>query len=158
MRQSFFFLYGFSFNIFFGSSLHFEGIKGIYTGVRMECEVLGFSKQSWLATWPLNLTESRVQVVSKQNCQTRLFVQQCFSWHDYSSSLHASLVCIIWRLASREPAVSSSRESLFFLHTLEHFFILSHSLLLQESHLNTGLLIAEIQANLARNKANKMVD
>ena len=44
------------------------------------------------------------------------------------------------------------------MHTLEHFFTLSHSLPLQESHLNTGLLIAEIQTNLARNKANKMVD
>ena len=44
------------------------------------------------------------------------------------------------------------------LHNLEHFFTLSHSLLLHDSHLNTGLLIAKIQANLARNKANKMVD
>ena len=51
-----------------------------------------------------------------------------------------------------------SRESLFFLHTLEHFFTLSHSLPLEESHLNTGLLIAEIQKNLVWNKANKMVD
>ena len=59
---------------------------------------------------------------------------------------------------SRESPVRSSRESLFFLHTLEHFFTLSHLLSLQESHLNTGLLIAEIQANLARNKTNKMVD
>ena len=59
---------------------------------------------------------------------------------------------------SRESPARSSRESLFFLHTLEHFFTLSHSLPLQESHLNTGLLIAEIQGNLARNKANKMAD
>ena len=59
---------------------------------------------------------------------------------------------------SHKSPARSSRESLFFLHTLEHFFTLSHSLPLQESHLNTGLLIAEIQANLARNKANKMVD
>ena len=50
-----------------------------------------------------------------------------------------------------------SRVSIF-LHTLEHFNTLSHSLPLQQSHLSTGLLIAEIQANLARNKANKMVD
>ena len=50
------------------------------------------------------------------------------------------------------------RDTLFFLHTLEHFFTLSHSLPLQESHLNIRLLIAEIQANLARNKANRMVD
>ena len=59
---------------------------------------------------------------------------------------------------SRESPTRSSRESLFFLHTLEHFFTLSHSLPLQESHLNTGLLIAKIHAILARNKANKMVD
>ena len=44
------------------------------------------------------------------------------------------------------------------LHNLEHFFTLSHSLPLHDFHLNTELLIAEIQANLARNKANKMVD
>ena len=51
-----------------------------------------------------------------------------------------------------------NRETLFFLHTLEHFFTLSHLLPLHESHLNIGLLIVEIQANLARNKANRMVD
>ena len=44
------------------------------------------------------------------------------------------------------------------LHNLEHFFTLSHTLLLHDSHLNTRLLIAKIQSNLARNKANKMVD
>ena len=59
---------------------------------------------------------------------------------------------------SCESPARFSRESLFFLYTLEHFFILSHSLPLQESHLNTGLLITEIQANLARNKSNTMVD
>ena len=59
---------------------------------------------------------------------------------------------------SRESLARSSRESLFFLYTLEHFFTLSHLLHLQESHLNTGLLIAKIQANLAQNKTNKMVD
>ena len=36
------------------------------------------------------------------------------------------------------PRVSTS------LHNLEHFFTLSHSLPLHESHLNTGLLIAKI--------------
>ena len=44
------------------------------------------------------------------------------------------------------------------LHNLEHFFTLSHSLPLHDSHINTGLLIAKIQTNFARNKANKMVD
>ena len=59
---------------------------------------------------------------------------------------------------NHESPARSSHESLFFLHTIDHFFTLSHSLPLQEFHLNTGLLIAEIQANLAWNKANKMVD
>ena len=44
------------------------------------------------------------------------------------------------------------------LHNLERFFTLSHTLHLHDSHINTGLLIAKIQANLAWNKANKMVD
>ena len=44
------------------------------------------------------------------------------------------------------------------LHTLEQFFTLSHTLPLQDSHVHTGFLIAKIQANLARNKTNKMVD
>ena len=66
---------------------------------------------------------------------------------------HAWHVCCFWRLA----AASHPRDSVF-LHTFEHSDTLSHSLPLQQTHLNTGLLIAEIQANLARNKANKMVD
>ena len=44
------------------------------------------------------------------------------------------------------------------LHNLEQFFILSHTLPLHDSHLNTELRIAKIQANFARNKANKMVE
>ena len=51
-----------------------------------------------------------------------------------------------------QPQVSTS------LHTLKQFFTLSHTLPLYDSHLNTQLLIAKIQANLAQNKANKMVD
>ena len=44
------------------------------------------------------------------------------------------------------------------LHNLEQFFTLSHTLPLHDSHLDIGLPIAKIQANLAWNKANKMVD
>ena len=53
----------------------------------------------------------------------------------------------------RDPIASP-----YFLHNLEHFFTLSHTLPLHDSHLNTGLLIAKIQANLTWNKANKMVE
>ena len=58
-----------------------------------------------------------------------------------------------------QPRVTheSSRESLHPC-TILSISSLSHSLPLHDSHLNTGLLIAKIQANLVRNKANKMVD
>ena len=52
------------------------------------------------------------------------------------------------------PVVSHPRVSAS-LHNLEHFFTFSHSLPLHDSHLNTN---CKIQANLGRNKANKMVD
>ena len=42
------------------------------------------------------------------------------------------------------------------LCNLNHFFRLSHLLPLHDSYLNTKLLIAKIQANLAQNKANKV--
>ena len=57
---------------------------------------------------------------------------------------------------SSHPRVQSQVSA--SLHNLEHFFTLSHSLPLHDSHLNIGLLIAKIQVNLARNKANKMID
>ena len=40
------------------------------------------------------------------------------------------------------------------LHTLDQFFTLSHTQPLHYSHLNTGFLNAELQANLAWNRAN----
>ena len=43
-------------------------IRGIYTGVCLECKRLAFSKQSGLATWPRDFTESRA------NCLARLEV------------------------------------------------------------------------------------
>ena len=46
---------------------------------------------------------------------------------------------------------------LLIAHTLE-FFTLSHIQPLHDSHLNTGYLIAELQANLVRNKANKWLN
>ena len=60
--------------------------------------------------------------------------------------------CKPWATRKNQSQVPAS------LHNLEHFFTLFHTLPLHDSHLNTGLLIAKIQANLARNKANKMVD
>ena len=125
------------------------GIRGIYTGVRIECEESGFSKQSWLVTWPRDLTESRVNRIASLdflscNALAGVTVHLLCMFHSYASS-------------GNSPATSHPRVPVS-LHNLEHFFTLSHTLPLHESHLNIGLLIAKLQANLARNKANKMVD
>ena len=71
----------------------------------------------------------------------------------------ACLACV-QLLAACKPRATRKVQSRVptTLHKLEHFFTLSHTLPLHDSHLNTKLLIAKIQANLARNKANKMVD
>ena len=63
----------------------------------------------------------------------------------------ASAMSFVWDTKPDFPSPAS-------LHNLEQFFTLSHTLPLHDSHLNTWLLIAKIQANLARNKTNKMVD
>ena len=80
--------------------------------------------------------------------------KQCSSCRDPSASLHASHVCHLWRLASRE--IQSRGSS--WVHTLKFFFTLSHTLPLHDSHLNTRFLNAKLQANLARNKSNKMIE
>ena len=72
------------------------------------------------------------------------------------------LACLarVQLLAACKPRITREIQSRVpvSLHNLEHFFTLSHTLPLHDSHLNIGLLIAKIQANLARNKANKIVD
>ena len=100
-----------------------------------------FSLEALFLSW-----EKGIFILGWEWMKSQVFQNRVGSW----LGLAAWLSC--------ESPMRSSRESLFFLHTLEHFFTLSHSLPLQEYHLNIGLLIAEIQANLAWNKANKMVD
>ena len=70
------------------------------------------------------------------------------AWHVWNF-LAACKPQATWEIQPRVPAS---------LHNLEQFFTLFHTLPLHDSYLNTGLLIAKIQANLARNKANKIVD
>ena len=57
-----------------GSSLSFVGKRGIYIGVRMECEESGFSKQGWLVAWSSGLTELRVPTMRELNGQLSYFV------------------------------------------------------------------------------------
>ena len=59
---------------------------------------------------------------------------------------------------SRKSLARSSRETLFSctLLSIQSLYLTHYPY--NKTHLNTGLLNAEIQANLVRNKANKMVD
>ena len=101
------------------------------------------SQLDWVASSKREVTKQSVCTF----CPVVLQLAWCFNfWHAWH-------MCDIWRLAAASHLwVPAS------LHNLEHFFTLSHSLPLHESHLNTRLLISKIQENLARNKANKMVD
>ena len=69
------------------------------------------------------------------------------------SFLHASHM---WHFGKSSIASHSQvlvAGMLLNVHTLK-IFTLSHTQSLHDSHLNTGYLIAELQANLARNKTN----
>ena len=129
------------------------GIRDIYIGVRMECEESGFSKQSWLAAW------LSCEFQPRGNWTISLYFLSCSAPAGMTLQLLACLACV-QLLAACKPRATREIQSrvLASLHNLEHFFTLSHTLPLHDSHLNTGLLIAKIQANLPRNKANKMVD
>ena len=80
------------------------------------------------------------------------------SWRDASASGMLGTCASIWRLAAASHSRNPAASPCFFAHTWAILHTLSHTLPLHESHLNTGFLIAKIQANLAWNKANKMVD
>ena len=110
--------------------------------------------------WRLDLaTGLSREFKPRTNGLANLRLLSCSTTASTTLQLPACLACVhhsggLQSRATREiqPRVPVS------LHNLEQFFTLSHTLPLHDSHLNIGLLIAKIQANLARNKANKMVD
>ena len=88
-----------------------------------------------------------------------LYFLSCSAPVGMTLQILACLACV-QLLAACKPRATCKIQSRVpaSLHNLEHFFTLSHTLPLHDSYLNTGLLIAKIQANLAQNKATKMVD
>ena len=135
-----------------------RGYKGIYI-VGWE----GMWKVSFSQTGCSSDLTSRLGWVASSSCEQTAWpawdfcpivqqLAQLFSfWHAWHE---CNILAACKPRATREiqPRVPVS------LHNLEQFFTLSHTLPLHDSHLNTRLLIAKIQANLARNKVNKMVD
>ena len=110
------------------------------------------NKASWrlgLVTWLSHKFKPRANRIA------RLDFLSC----NAPASVNVHLLCMLHSCASSGglPPATHPRVPAT-LHKFEHFFTLSHILPLHDSHLNTGLLIAKLQANLAQNKANKMVD
>ena len=121
--------------------------------MRKECEKSVFSKQGGLAT---GLSH---EFKPQANGLASLGLLSCSATAGMTRQLSRMLhTCANFGglpVASHLRVQSQVSAS---LHNLKHLFTLSHSLPLHDSHLNTGLLIAKIQANLAQNKANKIVD
>ena len=110
--------------------------------------------------WRLGLTTRLSREFKSQvNCLANLGLLSCSA----TAGVSLQLLCMLYMCASfgdlpiathsQDPVASPCK-----MHTFELFFTLSHTLPLHDSHLNTGFLNAELQANLARNKANKMID
>ena len=95
----------------------------------------------------------------RANDLANLGLLSCSATAGMMLQLLACLACV-QLLAACKPRATREIQSQVpaSLHNLEHFFTLSHTLSLHNFHLNTGLLIAKIQANLVWNKANKIVE
>ena len=152
MSQSCFSLGFLSQNSLWKLSLN-RGYKGIYIVGWKECETSYFAKQGVLAAWPCDCVESRANGLASLrllSCSTTVGV----------TLQHLACLARVHHFGGLQPRATRKIQPqvLASLHKLDQFFTLSHTLPLHDSHLNTGLLIAKIQANLARNKANKMID
>ena len=114
------------------------------------------NRTSWrfgLTTWLSHEFQSR------GNWTASLYFLSCSGLAGMTLQLLACLAPVQLLAACKLPATCEIQSRVpVSLHNLEHFFTLSHTLPSHDSHLNIGLLIAKIQANLTRNKANKMVD
>ena len=128
-------------------------LGSIYSRVKRNVKSQFFPNR---VVWPLGLvTGLSREFKPRANGLASLGLLSCSATASMTLQLPCMLrTCVDFGglLVASHPRVSAS------LHNLEHFFTLSHSLPLHDSYLNTGLLIAKIQANLAWNKANKMVD
>ena len=130
----------------------FCGYKGIYSRVCEECEKLFFCKTRVLAThlrlW--QVASFICEITDWPNCPFCSVVLQ-LSWP--FSFLYTSHVWHFGQLSVASHSQILIARMLLNAHTLE-IFTLSHTRPLHDFHLNTWYLIAELQANLSRNKAN----
>ena len=96
------------------------------------------SRLDWVVSPSRELTEWPYWTFCPVMLQLVWLFSSC--WCDCLAPLHASLVCILWRLASCE--IQSQVPC--WVHNLELFFTLSYTLPLHDSHLNTEFLNAKL--------------
>ena len=135
----------------------FFGYKGfLYSGEN------GMWRVRFFKTELVNGLDSRLGLSRKFQPWGKWMASILFVCSALASMMLQLLACLarVQLLAACKPRATCEIQSrvVVSLHNLEHFFTLSHTLPLHDSHLNIELLIAKIQANLTRNKANKIVD
>ena len=136
----------------------FRGYKGYLYWSEKGMRRVSFSITEWTGdlalrlNWVMSLSRELTEWPDCNFCPVVLQLAWQFSFSACFTRVHLLAAC--------KPRATCEIQSrvLASLHSLEHFFTLSHTLPLHDFHLNTGLLIAKLQANLPRNKVNKMVD
>ena len=103
-----------------------------------------------LVTWLSRKFKPRANWMARLDfCPVVLQLAWLFSSLACSTHVHLLAACKPWASREIQPRVSAS------LHSFEHFFTLSHTLSLHDSHLNTRFLSAELQTNLHKIKPTK---
>ena len=133
----------------------FHGYKSIYS--EKECEKSLFSKTMCtgesLATW------MSCEFQSPDNRMAKPYFLSCSGLAVLTLQLPTCSTHVPH--TGESPLASQSRDpvvSCLLMHTLDQFFTLSHTQPSHYSHLNIGFLDVELQANLARNKANTQLN
>ena len=138
------------------------GIRVFIVGYVRNVKSHFFAKQGVLATHLQlgQVASSSRQIIDWQDCHFCPVVSQ-LSWWPFNF-LHAShvwhfgessVISHLRVLVTRILLIAHTLDIFTLSYTLE-FFTLSHTQPLHDFHLNTRFLHAELQANLARNKAN----
>ena len=133
----------------------FRGYKGYLYWSEKAMQRVSFSIIEWTGDLAsrLDWVTSQSRELTEWPVWTFFLVMLQLAWRFSFSAcftrVHLLAACKPWATREIQPRV------LISLHSLEHFFTLSHTLSLHDSHLNTGLLIAKLLANLARNKATR---
>ena len=132
----------------------FRGFKGIYSRIWEECEKSFFCKTR--CSGKSLATGMSREFQSPENRMVRLYFFSCSDPAILTLQLPTCSTRVAdsgkWPIASQSQVPVAS--CLFNAYSWSILHTLSHTQPLHNSHLNTRFLNAELQANLARNKAN----